>query len=200
MRQQGRHLEFQSGKPRAMDGSWKRRFFFYVYKSLEIKFSFSEKTTKIWKNLPLVLIVLSKNCFVKTGGKFFQIFWPSHNIWTLKEHWMKLIFVFFGKGGKRQIDKWVKWREKDEKWSGDEGVWTPNLCCLECYKLHYQMQNQCLYRSGIYAILVRPNPAALQAVTYHKAQLAFLVLIFDPLSFLLLLYSKANFFLVTNFN
>ena len=40
----------------------------------EIKSSFSEKVTNIWKNLPLVLTVLSKNnCFVKTGGRLFQI-------------------------------------------------------------------------------------------------------------------------------
>ena len=29
-------------------------------------------------------MLLSKNnCFVKKGGRFFQILWPSHNIWTL---------------------------------------------------------------------------------------------------------------------
>ena len=48
-----------------------------------LKFGFSEKATKVWKNLPLVLTLLSKNsCFVKTGGRFFQILWPSHNVWT----------------------------------------------------------------------------------------------------------------------
>ena len=37
-----------------------------------LKFSFSEKATKIWKNIPLVLTLLSKNrCFVKTSGRFF---------------------------------------------------------------------------------------------------------------------------------
>ena len=42
--------------------------------SHQVKFSFSEKAKKIWKNLPLVLTLLSKNsCFVKTGGRFFQI-------------------------------------------------------------------------------------------------------------------------------
>ena len=51
-----------------------------------IKFSFSEKATKIWKNLPLVLTLLSKNnYFVKTSGRFFQILWPSHNVLTLTE-------------------------------------------------------------------------------------------------------------------
>ena len=49
-----------------------------------VKFSFSEKAIKIWKNIPLVLRLLSKNnCFAKTGGRFFQILWPSHNIWTV---------------------------------------------------------------------------------------------------------------------
>ena len=49
-----------------------------------VKFSFSEKATKNWKNLPFVLTLLSKNsCFVKTGGRFFQILWPSHNVLTL---------------------------------------------------------------------------------------------------------------------
>ena len=49
-----------------------------------LKSSFSEKVTKIWKNLPLVLMLLSKNnCFVKTGGRCFQILWPSHNVGTL---------------------------------------------------------------------------------------------------------------------
>ena len=50
----------------------------------EVKSSFSEKAIKVWKNLPLVLTLLSKNsCFVKTGGRFFQILWPSHNVLTL---------------------------------------------------------------------------------------------------------------------
>jgi hypothetical protein len=49
-----------------------------------LKFSFSEKSTKIWKNLPPVLTLLSKNsCFVKTSGRFFLILWPSHNVLTL---------------------------------------------------------------------------------------------------------------------
>ena len=52
--------------------------------SSRLKSSFSEKSTKIWKNLPLVLTVLSKNsCSVKKGGWFFQILWPSHNVLTL---------------------------------------------------------------------------------------------------------------------
>ena len=37
-----------------------------------LKSSFSEKATKIWKNLPLGLTLLGKNrCFVKTGKRFF---------------------------------------------------------------------------------------------------------------------------------
>ena len=50
-----------------------------------LKSSFSEKATKIRKNLPLVLTLLSSknNCFVKTSGRFFQILWPSHNVLTL---------------------------------------------------------------------------------------------------------------------
>ena len=54
------------------------------YQVFFLKFSFSEKVTKIWKNIPLVLTLLSENnCFVITGGRFFQILWPSHNVWIL---------------------------------------------------------------------------------------------------------------------
>ena len=53
---------------------------------VSFKFLFSEKATKIWKNLPLVLRLLSKySCFVKTGLRFFQVFWPSHHVSTLKK-------------------------------------------------------------------------------------------------------------------
>ena len=62
-----------------LDEMWFAKFF--------VKFSFSEKATKNWKNLPFVLTLLSKNsCFVKTGGIFFQILWPSHNVLTLHTH------------------------------------------------------------------------------------------------------------------
>ena len=44
------------------------------------KFRFSEKATQIWRNLPLVLMLLSKR--QKKVGDFFQILWPSHNIFT----------------------------------------------------------------------------------------------------------------------
>ena len=54
-----------------------------------VKFSFSEKATKIWKNLQLVLTLLNQNnCFVKTSGRFFQILWPSYNVLTLKNNWI----------------------------------------------------------------------------------------------------------------
>ena len=46
-----------------------------ICEGIPLKFSFSEKDTKIWKNIPLVLTVLSKNkCFVKTGERFFKFF------------------------------------------------------------------------------------------------------------------------------
>ena len=49
-----------------------------------LKSSLSEKATKLWKNLPLVMTLLSKNsCFVKTGRRLFQILWPSHSVLTL---------------------------------------------------------------------------------------------------------------------
>ena len=49
-----------------------------------VKFRFSEKATKFEKNFPLVLMLLCKNSyFVKTSGRFFQILWPSHNVFTL---------------------------------------------------------------------------------------------------------------------
>ena len=54
------------------------------FMDVPLKCSFSEKATKIWKILPLVLTLLSKNIyFVKTGGRLFQILWPSHNVLTL---------------------------------------------------------------------------------------------------------------------
>ena len=52
-----------------------------------VKFSFPEKATKIWRKIPLVLTLLSKNsCFVKTGERFFQILWPSQNVLTLPDN------------------------------------------------------------------------------------------------------------------
>ena len=50
----------------------------------QVKFSFSEKATKFWKNLLLVLILLSKNSyFVKTGGRLFQILRPYRYVLNL---------------------------------------------------------------------------------------------------------------------
>ena len=55
-------------------------FLFFSY----LQSSFSEKATKLRKNLPLVLMLLSKNsCFVKSGGRLVQILWPSNNFLTL---------------------------------------------------------------------------------------------------------------------
>ena len=63
-----------------------------------LKYSFSEKATKTWKNLPLVLTLQSKNsCFVKTGGRFFQILWPSHNVSTLIGKYPYFIIRFYCK-------------------------------------------------------------------------------------------------------
>ena len=57
---------------------------FCPFQNTMVKFSFSEKVTKTWKNLPLVLKLLSiTRCFVKTSGKFFPILWPSQNVFTL---------------------------------------------------------------------------------------------------------------------
>ena len=45
-----------------------------------LKFRYSEKATKICKNLPLFLMLLSN---LKESGRFLHILWPYHNIWTL---------------------------------------------------------------------------------------------------------------------
>ena len=47
-----------------------------------LKFRFSEKATKIWKNLPLVLTLLSK---LQNKREIFSNLWPSHNILTLSK-------------------------------------------------------------------------------------------------------------------
>ena len=55
---------------------------YFRSQSLLQKYSFSEKATKIGKNIPLVLTLQNKDsCFVKTGG----FLWPFHNILTLKQ-------------------------------------------------------------------------------------------------------------------
>ena len=38
------------------------------------------------KNLKKSLLLSKNNCYVKTGGRFFQMLWPSHNIWTLQKN------------------------------------------------------------------------------------------------------------------
>ena len=53
-----------------------------------LKFRFSEKATKIWKNLPVVLTCALN---FKKSGRFFQIVWPSHNILTLR----KILLIIF---------------------------------------------------------------------------------------------------------
>ena len=45
----------------------------YYLPKYVVKSSFSKKATKIWKNIQLVLTLLSKNnCFVKIGRRFFK--------------------------------------------------------------------------------------------------------------------------------
>ena len=72
------------------------QYLIYVTQSSNLfllKFSFSEKATKVWKNLPLDLKLLSKNnCFVKTSGRLFQILRPPHNIWTLNDAFLYYSF------------------------------------------------------------------------------------------------------------
>ena len=58
----------------------KKSFFSLPQHSINKVQLFWKGHTKFWKNLPLALTLLSKNdCFVKTGRRFFQILWPSHN-------------------------------------------------------------------------------------------------------------------------
>ena len=66
--------------------------FFLCVKSADIQLSFLcdlykqlfWEGNKTLKNLPLALTLLSKNSyFAKTGGRLFQILWPSHNVLTL---------------------------------------------------------------------------------------------------------------------
>ena len=47
---------------------------------------FYEGHKNLKKKVPLFFTLLSRNsCFVKTGGRFFQILWPSHNVSTLRK-------------------------------------------------------------------------------------------------------------------
>ena len=56
------------------------------------------------------MTLLSKNnYFVKTGGRFFQILWPSHNIWTLPSRF----FIYTNEKKNRistffHLQKWKK--------------------------------------------------------------------------------------------
>ena len=56
--------------------SWELSLLWLVLKS-----KFSEKATKIWKNLPLVLTFTQWKS--NQVGDFFQILWPSDNVLTL---------------------------------------------------------------------------------------------------------------------
>ena len=49
--------------------------------ALQVKFIYSEKARKIWKNIPIFLVLLQ--CQRKLED-FFKLLWPSQNIWTLK--------------------------------------------------------------------------------------------------------------------
>ena len=53
---------------------------FYNSWNVQVKFRYCEKTTKFGKISHLFLKLLSN---VKKSGKYFQIFMPSQNIWTL---------------------------------------------------------------------------------------------------------------------
>ena len=78
-----------------------------------LNFSFSEKATTFWKNLPFVLTLLSKDsCFVKTGGRFFQILWPSYNVWTLVSCiWdMELVSLVLHCNFAPVLGNWTWWR------------------------------------------------------------------------------------------
>ena len=46
------------------------------------------------------------SCFVKTGGRFFQILWPSHNIWTLRMAGFFQIFMHI-KGNSRKCNMYI---------------------------------------------------------------------------------------------
>ena len=61
----------------------KKSFEFFAETFLVLKFIYSEKATKIWNNLPLWRYWVKTTVMSKQVGDFFQILWPSHNIWTL---------------------------------------------------------------------------------------------------------------------
>ena len=77
----------------------------FLQKMLLLKSSFSEKATKIWKNLPLVLMLLSKTAVLsKRMGDFFQILWSSHNFN------FKFGGTFFLKSGLIFVDCYVNYQ------------------------------------------------------------------------------------------
>ena len=55
--------------------------FNWSFRANTLKFRYSEKATKFLKMSYFVLMLLSN--FKKTRWRFFQILWPSQNIWTL---------------------------------------------------------------------------------------------------------------------
>ena len=70
-------VRVNTNDPRAPSGDSLSKLFLRITLGslIPIKSSFSEKATKIWKNLPLVLTLVSRNsCFVKTDGRFFSNF------------------------------------------------------------------------------------------------------------------------------
>ena len=60
---------------------------FFLCESL-VKFIYSEKATKFFRNLPLTFIGL-QYIRSKVRGRFRKILWPSQNIWTLFQSFHK---------------------------------------------------------------------------------------------------------------
>ena len=76
------HYGFQiqkDSRKTAVDWTTKFTSWFFVI----IKFIYSEKFPKIWKNLQLLLTLLSTYVITKKCDIFFNFLWPSQNIWTL---------------------------------------------------------------------------------------------------------------------
>ena len=66
---------------------------FWIPKYRYLKFRHSEKATKVWKNIP---------SNIKYIVRFFQILWPSQNIWTLDPS-TNVLILFKLVGKKNQI-------------------------------------------------------------------------------------------------
>ena len=64
-----------------------------VFFTVILKFRYSGKATKMWKNLPIVLMF---DCQKNWKIDFFNFFWPSQNIWclTLNHDEMRLCFAW----------------------------------------------------------------------------------------------------------